>query len=335
MIATDSDALPWHADLWAVVNDARRAGRLGHALLLAGPRGVGKRNFARRLVASLMCESPGSDGQPCAACRGCVQVAAGTHPNLTWLTRELNEKTEKEKRDISMEQLRGTMERLSLSSHYGRARVLVVDPADALNVSGVNAVLKTVEEPPAGLHILLISERPMALAPTLRSRCQRLSFQIPPSAEAEAWLRSQAPALDAAAALREVNGAPLAALAAQDSGVADLHRTWREQLLAVAGQRVDPLVAAGRLAPPGTKLSPELVQDWLRNFQRILHQLLRTLAGVDDDRGLGLVAARLGTGHIEQLLAEIIESQRRLLGNANPQLAVESLMISWWRRNAP
>lgn len=329
------DELPWQADLWRRVNEARRGGRLGHALLFAGPAGVGKRSFARRLAGSLMCESRADDGRPCGSCRGCVQVAAGSHPNLTWMTREFNEKTEKEKRDISMDQLRAMMERLSLASHYGQARVVVIDPADALNISGVNAVLKTVEEPPPGLHMLLISERPMALAPTLRSRCQRLTFQIPPAADAEAWLRSRMPDIDAAGALRDANGAPLAALEARESGATELHRTWREQLVAVAGQKADPLVAAARLAPAGTKLSAELVQDWLRHFQRVLHQLLRSLAGVGDEKAFAVIAARLGAAHIEQLLVEIIESQRRIHGNANPQLAVESLMISWWRRNAP
>lgn len=326
--------LPWQAGMWSRVNEARKAGRLGHALLLSGPAGVGKRSFARRLSASLMCEARSDDGRPCGTCRGCAQIAAGSHPNLTWLTREFNEKTDKEKRDISMDQLRAMMERLSLASHYGQARVVVIDPADALNVNGVNAVLKTVEEPPAGLHILLISERPMALAPTLRSRCQRLSFQIPSAAEGKAWLHDVAPGIDATAVLRHANGAPLAALAAQESGIADLHRGWREQLLAVAGQKIDPLAAAGRLAPSGTKLTPELVQEWLRHFQRVLHQLLRSLAGVGGERSWDPLATRLGATHIEQLLAEAVESQRRIQGNANPQLAVESLMISWWRRNA-
>lgn len=333
-MTTMRDELPWQADLWSRINDARRTGRLGHALLLAGPAGVGKRSFARRLAASLMCEARAEDGRPCGACRGCVQFTAGSHPNLMWMTREFNEKTEKEKRDISMDQLRTMMDRLSLASHYGQARVVVIDPADALNVNGVNAVLKTVEEPPAGLHILLISERPMALAPTLRSRCQRLTFQIPPAGEAHAWLRTQAPDIDAVAALLEANGAPLAALEARDSGASELHRAWRDQLFAVASQKADPLVAAGRLAPAGSKLSADMVQDWLRHFHRMLHQLLRSLAGVNEERTFAAVATRLGAGHIEQLLVEIIESQRRVHGNANPQLAVESLMISWWRRNA-
>lgn len=331
-----SDAeLPWQAALWTRTSEALQAGRLGHALLLAGPAGVGKRVFARRLTASLMCESRSLTGDACGGCRGCTQRAAGTHPNLMWLTREFNERTEKEKRDISMEQLRAMMERLSLASHYGQARAVVIDPADALNISGVNAVLKTVEEPPPGLHILLIAERPMALAPTLRSRCQRLNFSLPPATEAEDWLRMQSPQIDATAALRDASGAPLLALAHQESGAVDMHRGWRDQLLAVAAQKLDPLSAAARVAPAGSKLTPEVVQEWLRHLQRILHRLLRAIAQIrDGDAALEALANRLGAGHVEQLLAEAVESQRRVQANANPQLMVESLMISWWRRSA-
>lgn len=333
MPAMDQTAvLPWHAALWSRVNDARRAGRLGHALLLSGPAGVGKRLFAMRLAASLLCERVADDGSVCGQCRGCVQRAAGTHPNLTWLTREYNEKTDKEKRDISMDQLRAMMERLGLSSHYGQSRVVVIDPADALNTNGVNAVLKTVEEPPPGIHIVLISERPMALAPTMRSRCQRLSLPLPAVEEAEAWLRSRMPGVDVVQALREAGGAPLTALEVREEGTAEHLASWREGLLAVASQRLDPLTAAARVAPPGMKLSPELVRDWLQQLQRVLHRLLRAMVGLESDAAWSGLARRLGAGHVEQLLVEVVESQRRLQANANPQLTVESLMISWWRR---
>jgi len=326
------EKLPWHDALWARVNEARRAGRLAHALLLAGPAGVGKRHFAMRLAATLLCEQVDDDGTPCGRCRGCVQRAAGTHPNLTWLTREINEKTDKEKRDISMEQLRAMMERLGLASHYGRSRVVVIDPADALNANGVNAVLKTVEEPPPGIHIVLVSERPMALAPTLRSRCQRLSLALPPFEVAEKWLSAKLDGAAAAAALREAGGAPLTALEAHTEGATGHQAAWRDTLLAVASQRLDPLAAATRVAPPGEKLSPEIVQEWLRHLHRMLLRLLRAMTGLESDPVVATLASRLGAGNVEQLLAEIIESQRRVLGNANPQLTVESLMISWWRR---
>lgn len=328
MSASSDLKLPWHDQPWRLMQDAARDGRLSHALLLAGPAGVGKRTFARRLAASLLCESRAADGEACGRCRGCAQRAAGSHPNLIWLTREFNEKTDKEKRDISMDQLRGMMERLSLSSHYGQSRVVVIEPADALNVNGVNAVLKTVEEPPPGSHLLLISERPMALAPTLRSRCQRLNFSVPDQEMAETWLEQVSPGINATMALRDSAGAPLAALKARESGALELRSAWRDQLYALAAQRIDPLSAASKVDKDGAAV-------WLRAFMGLLREILRGLAGVDAEPRALALSHRLGAAHVEQLLAEAVESQRRLQSNANPQLIIESLMISWWRRTAP
>ncbi|MGQ0622786.1 MAG: DNA polymerase III subunit delta' [Panacagrimonas sp.] len=323
------DILPWHAQIWSQLQSARAAGRLAHALLLSGPRGVGKQAFARRLAASLLCEARLTDGAACGRCRGCVQQQAGTHPNLIWLAREINEKTDKEKRDISMEQLRTMMERLTLSTHYAQSRVVVIDPADALNTAGVNALLKTIEEPPAGSHVVLISERPMALAATLRSRCQRLSFSVPDPDAACVWLRAAEPGIDASAALAETGGAPLAALAAHREGLLDRHRQWRQTLAELAEQRIDPLTAASRV-------DKETVEDWLRSLVGFLHQLLRAQCGIGQpNAALARLAQAVGPEVTESMLAETVEGQRRLAGNANPALLIESLMIGWWRRTLP
>lgn len=320
--------LPWQHEAWKRVQDTRAAGRLPHAMLLAGPAGVGKRDFARALSASLLCERPAGDGLPCGACRGCAQFAAGTHPNLLWLEREINEKTGKEKRDIAMEQLRETMETLTLSSHYGLSRVVVIDPADALNVNGVNALLKTIEEPPPGSHVLLISERPMALAPTLRSRCQTLRFPVPPREAALAWLREAHPSLDASVALEVASGAPLRAVAEAESGLAGKVRDWRRQLVELAQQRADPVATAA-------KVGKDQPAEWLRTFVGLLHDVLRARLGFGSDPGLADIARRLSPGEVETLLAEAVSGQRRLQSNATPQLLIESLMIAWWGRFRP
>lgn len=316
--------LPWQSALWSRVQAARAAGRLAHALLLAGPRGVGKQAFAQRLAASLLCESPGADGEACGHCRGCMQESAGTHPNRIWLQRELNDKG-KQKRDISMDQLREMMDRLTLSTHYAQTRVVVIDPADALNTAGVNALLKTIEEPPARSQVLLISERPMALAATLRSRCQRLDVPLPSSAQACAWLQQAEPAMDAEAALREAGGAPLTALALHRSGQLEQRRAWRQTLLDLAERRIDPLAAAARV-------DKDQVEEWLRAVVAFLHALLRAQAGVPTDTALAGLARVLGADATESMLTETVEGQRRLAGNANAALLVESLMIGWWRR---
>jgi DNA polymerase-3 subunit delta' len=163
----------WQAERWKQVLGAHAAGRLAHALLLAGPRGAGKGHFAAGLASFLLCESSGHARRPCGECRSCVQIAAGTHPNLMRL------QPAEDKRDIAIDDVRALLDRLHLSSHYGQAKLAIIEPADALNASGVNALLKTVEEPPPATHLLFVSERWRALPATLRSRCQILRFARP------------------------------------------------------------------------------------------------------------------------------------------------------------
>jgi DNA polymerase III subunit delta' len=181
----------WQKERWGQVQGAIAGGRLAHALLLAGPRGAGKDHFAHGLASYLLCEAD-VKRRPCGECRSCVQIAAGMHPNLMRL------QPAEDKRDIAIDDIRDLLDRLHLSSHYGQAKVAIVSPADALNPSGVNALLKTIEEPPAATHIILVAERWRALPATLRSRCQILRFARPPQAAADPgeWGRALAEACE-------------------------------------------------------------------------------------------------------------------------------------------
>ena len=183
---------PWQEERWRQVRAAHAGGRLAHALLLAGPRGAGKDHFADGLARFLLCEAAGA--RPCGQCRSCVQIAAGTHPNLMRLA------PAEDKRDIAIDDVRDLLDRLHLSSHYGQAKIAIVSPADALNANGANALLKTVEEPPPATHILLVAERWRALPATLRSRCQILRFARQgawaPEGDAGDWIRALADACE-------------------------------------------------------------------------------------------------------------------------------------------
>lgn len=177
-----------HAAHWARLLAVRSAGRLAHAVLLAGPRGTGKGHFAEGFARLMLCESPQTAQRPCGACRSCIQVNAGAHPNLMRL------QPAEDKRDIAIDDVRDLLDRLHLSSHYGQAKIAIVEPADALNAGGINALLKTLEEPPPATHIVLVSERWRALPPTLRSRCQILRFArsvaLKPAEDAGEWGRA-------------------------------------------------------------------------------------------------------------------------------------------------
>jgi DNA polymerase-3 subunit delta' len=196
---------PWQQDVYARLERNLREGRLAHALLFTGPARMGKAEVAHALAARLLCQAPRDDGRACGACRACSLLKAGTHPDFQHVTFEPTEKGDKLKTELVVDQIRRLGEWFSKTSQFGGAQVVVVEPAEALNVAAANALLKTLEEPAGHRYLLLVTSRPGRLPATIRSRCQRLEFALPSRDDARAWLvaRGHAPrvideALDAA-----------------------------------------------------------------------------------------------------------------------------------------
>ena len=216
--------LPW---LGAPLVAAQALAR-AHALLIHGPAGAGHLEFSLLLAQAALCEHPDSPqtGRPCGRCASCHLVATRVHPDLLlvlpdalrvklgWVgddDSKLLKADAKPSRDLRVEQVRQAIAWSQQTSGRGRCKVVVVHPADALNGPAANALLKTLEEPPGALRLLLTSADPERLLPTLRSCCQRLPLALPPVPQAEAWLRAQGLA-EPAALLALAGGSPLEAL---------------------------------------------------------------------------------------------------------------------------
>lgn len=303
--------LPWQLERFAHFRDLQRNGRLGHALLLTGPGGLGKRAFAWAVMAAGLCDTGGDSA--CGSCPSCQKLLSGAHPDARHLQRESDEKTGKLRRDIRIEQVRELIEQLGLASHYGRGRYTLIDPVDALNEGGRNALLKTLEEPPAGNHLLLISERPQALPATIRSRCQSLRFAPPEAAAAADWCRDQQ--IDAET-LALAGGAPLLAQRWQQSQQVAVFRRWESNWKAVAADRTPPMRFAAEI---GREDVPEFLQWVLRWF----HQQART--GLTED---GVTTSMTAWSEVYD---EAVAAPAMLARNVPGQLVVESLLIGWWR----
>lgn len=195
---------PWQQRAYDQAVAALDTGRLGHGLLICGPAGLGKRAVADRLAQHVL-----AGGDPAARIRNAQLIAAGTHPDLHVVSFVPTKDGSKLRTEIVIEQMRELSQKLSLTPQYGAAQVAIVDPADSINRAACNALLKTLEEPAAGRYLWLISAQPARLPATIRSRCQRMEFKLPPHGEALAWLRTQGhSAKDADEALGAARGHP-------------------------------------------------------------------------------------------------------------------------------
>lgn len=241
--------LPWQATLWQQVVALRA--RQPHALLLHGGRGIGKRHFAQALAQALLCETPDADrpqGLACGHCAGCQLLAVDNHPDLRWLVPAIDRRQRSDEgdedttaeepeavaaepagkgaklsREIRIDQVRAVGEFLSVSAHRGRRRVVLLAPAEALNAPSANALLKILEEPPAGALFVAVTDELDAVLPTVRSRCVLLRAPMPDARAALAWLRERH-VPDAEDRLAEAGGAPLQLLADVDASEPDPRR---------------------------------------------------------------------------------------------------------------
>lgn len=143
-----------------------RSGRLPQAFLFAGPPGIGKTKVAREFFKAVNCiKSPGNG---CDACRSCLKVTAGSHPDLI----AVNPSPEW----ILIEDIRKVITEAGLKPYEARSRIVIIEPAERMNKASSNAMLKTLEEPPEGTQIILISHKPSLLLPTIVSRCRVIRF---------------------------------------------------------------------------------------------------------------------------------------------------------------
>lgn len=233
--------VPWLAAAWRQTTQRIAAGRVPHALLIAGPAGLGKRAFAQALVETLLCEARKPDGHACGSCRGCTLLHAGSHPDFVRVG------IAEDASEIKIDQLRQLCQRLSMTSQFGGLQVALLEPAEAMNVQAANALLKTLEEPAANTVIVLVADHAARLPATIRSRCQTLAARFPPRADALAWL--------AAHAVGDAEAPLLLDLAAGNPGLAlsyarpeqeALRRSVLADLEALATRRGQPTEMAAR-----------------------------------------------------------------------------------------
>ncbi|HEY5808618.1 MAG TPA: DNA polymerase III subunit delta' [Povalibacter sp.] len=198
--------LPWHESAVRHLQSAWVAQRFPHALLLHGADGLGKRELTAWVAAAVLCENSVTSLQVCGKCASCGLIAAATHPDLWWVS------PLEDKQQISVDQIRAATARLTHTSYRQGYKVAVVEPAHQMTVNAANSLLKTLEEPTPRSLLILITARPSALLPTVRSRCQKVAVQGPSPQEALDWLQTETGAQVVPQLLEFAGQAPLRAL---------------------------------------------------------------------------------------------------------------------------
>jgi DNA polymerase-3 subunit delta' len=228
-------------DAWAPWLDAPLARGLalrGHAVLVHAAGALGQFDLALALARAWLCESPAADGRACGGCPSCRLMDGLTHPDFRLLVPEAlrpslgldtgeeggvgdgddTKRKRQPSRQILMDDLQAAIDWSHSTATRGGARVLMLHPAEAMNLHSANALLKTLEEPPGRLKLVLTADDPEALLPTVRSRCQRVAIAPPDAAAAASWLEGQG-MRDAAVLLAAAGGLPHAARALQADGI--------------------------------------------------------------------------------------------------------------------
>lgn len=311
--------LPWQQAAWQRFLGAVEAARIPHAMLLGGPAGTGKRALALAMAARLLCERP-DHGPACGECRGCRLRIAGSHPDQVHVEPEADGSG-----ILKIESARALTEFSHRTSQYSGYRVALVAPAEAMNRHAANALLKTLEEPPAGMVILLVSHEPGRLGATIRSRCQHYRLGTPPPAQAAGWLQAQG--VERPMEMLELaGGSPLAALELADGqGMERLNALAAAIEGVVAGQR-GVVETAADWQTVGARETTRLMQRLAVQFMRAQIDPARVPAGLAGPRAWRSGPDLKRLSRVASRLAHLREAAGQSLSR---ELSLEALFLAW------
>ena len=336
-----------HRRLVALLSRAAARETLPPSLLLAGPRGVGKRKAAVALAEALNCLEPLTAGDAasalvseapvrdaCGTCASCRRIQRGVHPDI--ITIEPGDSG-----TIKIEEIREVIDKAGYRPFEARRRVVIIDDADAAVIAAQSALLKTLEEPPSASVFVLISSMPDALLPTVQSRCPRLRFgALSPAEVTEALMRDHGYAEPAArAAAADADGSIGRALAVQSVDLTDARESAQRLLeqtaqASHAAQRIDTAKALF-----GSKRTPAEEREQFATCLRALSSLLRdlgllgssadpsALANADMQDTLERLSASFDAPRSVRAFAAVDRALGALERNASPKVVADWLVL--------
>lgn len=288
---------PWLKDIGERLWLQHQSGKLPHAMILVGAPGIGKAAFANQFATALLCAKPSDTGEPCGVCHDCHLSASEVHPNIFKVI------PEKAGQAIKIDQVREANEFVQQSSFKGKTRIVIFNPANALNVNAANALLKTLEEPPEDAVILLVCDQLSALPATIRSRCQLHVFRVP----YQTLVEKQRNALEGRADFYE---AMLALIQKKQEPIALAQRFQKEEILT--------------LLTFALSLSSDVMKY-------LITQGKASLMNQDQAHTVEILAQQINLSFLNRFVAQLTHWQKQFtLGlQLNKTLVLETLFYRW------
>ncbi len=316
----------WQETQWQQLVRASQQQRLPHALLLNGPLGTGPDEFAVKLANYLLCEQTDLDSNACQQCKSCLLFKAGTHPDFKIL------QPEEEGKAIKIDMIRELSGFLELKSQFGRYRITIITPAEAMNKNAANSLLKTLEEPPENAIIILVNPVYMKLPITIRSRCQRIVFAPPSTEVGLQWLEEQGTdSSHSEMLLQMVGNAPLEALAALQSDESEKLNQVITDLNRLLHRKADPVMIAAHWKSH----APVRLLEWLEHIlQDMVRDRFSSAAAVPSETMQRLLQEsrnKLDLSKLYELLDKLHEYKRITNSgiNVNMETLLEDFLICW------
>ena len=308
---------PWQQSQWERLSKAFRSGHLGHALLFSGRVGVGHSQIANNFAKLLLCEAPQSFDSACGLCRSCALFDAGNHPDFMLIA------PLEEGKAISVEQIRELPNYYALKPHYGERKLALVIAAESMNRAASNALLKTLEEPPRGAVIMLVTEHYEALSMTIRSRCQRYLFEHVDQRLAADWLSQQLKNddVDVAELLRLTSGAPLEALRYVEDGGLDTQQKLLRYWVGILQGKLNPMAASEAFNDVSASALIEQLVLMIYLIIRAKSDACEQPSTSDAvlNRYLQACINRLNFKDLYTILDVVFDAKRQLRGTSNPR----------------
>ena len=319
---------PWQQAIWQILVQSRARQTLPHAFIFSGVQGVGLFEFSQVMSAWLLCQQPQSDGA-CGVCKSCQLWQAQSHPDYRLVAQLVDDKG-KTSQVIKVDQIRELLDFLNKSAQLNGYRVAVIHHADTLNTNAANSLLKNLEEAGKNTAIILLTEQPLSLLATIRSRCQQFNFVVPDLAQAKVWLGKQLKQAQQADLLLALSaGAPLAALALQDQSWLEQRHVLAKAILAVLQQKQTALLA---LQSFHKQLEPEQQLKMLQLlFSDVLFSKLGQQQAIKNSDLLPIINSMAEVLTAQQIIAlqqQCLEGLRLIAANIQANLILENLWFS-------